>query len=221
MEILNYIIDWSEVWVLIIPIFIYLKGKSQPDFMKPVIIYIFLGFLFNLICDGMGEILEYIPPKYRTNTIIYNLNSVSRFILFVLFFFKLNQPFYLKIQRILVAIFILIFILYFNFIDSFFNTQHISSDLMAGEAFFLLFFSMLYYISLLNEENPSFQYRKDFWVTTGLSIYMAVNFFVFLFYNPLLNENELFAENIWTFHNAAYVIFILFLSKALYVSDPD
>jgi uncharacterized membrane protein YhaH (DUF805 family) len=92
---------------------------------------------------------------------------------------------------------------------------------MTGEAFFLLFFCMLFYLSLMKEENSSYKYRKDFWVVTGLSIYMVVNFFLFLFYNPLLDKNAQLAEDIWNVHNIAYVIFILLISKALYVSDPD
>ncbi len=221
MKVLTYIIDWSEVWVMLVPIAVYLKKRGQPGFMAPVITYIFLGLFFNLICDGMWLILEWLPERFRTNTIFYNLHSVSRFILFVTFFLKLKQPLYRTIQRFLIAAFIIIFIIYFSFFDSFFNTQHISSDLMTGEAFFLLFFSMLYYLSLMKEENPSFTYRKDFWVVTGLSIYMAVNFFLFLFYNPLLANNAKEAENIWNVHNGAYIIFILLISKALYVSDPD
>ena len=221
MEVLTTIMDWSEVWILIVPMVIYLNKKAQPNFMVPVITYVFLGFFFNLICDGMYLLLPLLPEKYHSNTIFYNLHSLSRFCLFISFFLRLNQQEYKLIKKLLIAFFIINFIIYFIFFDSFFNTQHISSDLMTGEAFFLLFFCMLFYLSLMKEENSSYKYRNDFWVVTGLSIYMVVNFFLFLFYNPLLDKNAQLAEDIWNVHNIAYVIFILLISKALYVSDPD
>ena len=56
----------------------------------------------------------------------------------------------------------------------------------------------------------------DFWVVTGLSIYVVINFFVFLFYVPLLTENPDLADRMWSIHNLAYITMCIFIAKAFY-----
>ena len=221
MEIFALVIDWAEVWIMLIPLVIWYKKPVQPVFMKPVLIYIVAAFILNLICDGMSLFFNNGSRNTLSNTVFYNLHSLTRFICFTVFFFRLQHYSFRRIQWILISLFTIIFLIYFLFVDRFFNEDHISSDLMTGEAFFSLFFCMLYYLSFLREEVEDFRVRKDFWVVTGLSIFMVVNFFVFLFYQPLLIDNVNLAISIWNFHNLAYIIFILFISKALYVLDTN
>ena len=76
---------------------------------------------------------------------------------------------------------------------------------------------MLYYLAELKDENDLFN-SPHFWVVTGLSIYVVVNFFVFLFYGPMLNVDIHLAVNIWNVHNIAFIIFCFFIGKAFYGS---
>lgn len=221
MDFLQYLIDWSEVWILIFPFIVFLSKRNQPEFMRPVFIYLWISFFCNLISDGMWLFLDIIPKGYRSNTIFYNIQSLSRFICFAVFFFMLKQKDFRWLQKILVIVFSFITLFYFSFIDSFFNKNYISSDMMSGESFFLLFFCMLYYLSILKSDTPRFRQRKDFWVVTGICIFAVLNFFIFLFYKPLLEENRDLAEKIWTLHNIAFIIFILFITKAIYVPDTN
>jgi hypothetical protein len=216
-KILEDILEWAELWVLILPIIAIIRTRKQPPFMYPVIIYVFVALGFNCLVEMVGVLYNYLSPSHRTNTIFYNTHSLCRFICFTAFFFSISHIPFKKLYYWLVGIFCLIFILYFSMIDSFFNPKHISSDLMTGEAFFLLCFCMLYYLNILREEPQSFWARKDFWVVTGLCFFSAINFFLFLFYLPLLAENTKNAENIWAFFNVSFIIFILFLTKAFYV----
>ncbi len=55
---------------------------------------------------------------------------------------------------------------------------------------------------------------NDFLVVTGLSIYVVFNFFVFLFYVPMITENPDLANNMWDVHNAAYIILCILTAKA-------
>jgi hypothetical protein len=213
--------------------------------MYPVIIYVFVALWFNSLIEFIGVLFDPGLSSYRyilnflknnhifnnfytrltslhkTNTIFYNAHSLSRFICFTVFFFSLGHIPFKRFYFWLLGIFAIIFLLYFTLLDSFFNPNHISSDLMTGEAFFLLCFCLLYYLTILREEPQSFWARKDFWVVTGLSFFSAINFFLFLFYLPLLEESKLNAIDIWLIFNIAFIIFMLFLTKAFYVSASD
>jgi hypothetical protein len=78
---------------------------------------------------------------------------------------------------------------------------------------------MLYYLSVLNDEDDDTAFKGPvFWIVTGLSIYVVINFFVFLFYVPMITQNLVLALDIWNVHNAAYIILCLFIARALYAT---
>lgn len=215
------ILKWSEIWVLLLPMIAIAKKPRQPRFMYPMIIFIFASLWFNGLIGLVDYLYFELSTSHRTNTLFYNTLSLCRFLCFVAFFFSLeNRPFK-RLQQFLLISFFMIFIYYFTFIDNFFNPRYISSDLMTGEAFFLLAFCMLYYLAVLREEPQSFWARKDFWVVTGLCFFSAINFFLFLFYLPLLAESIDNAINIWRIFSFAFIIFMLFLTKAFYVPASD
>ena len=89
--------------------------------------------------------------------------------------------------------------------------------MLSMEAFLLLIYCMLYYLSQLKGEVVGITGTKDFLVVTGLAIYVAANFFVFLFYIPMITENPNVANNMWNVHNIAYILLCTFISKAFYV----
>jgi hypothetical protein len=77
---------------------------------------------------------------------------------------------------------------------------------------------MLYYLAVsMGEDDTAFK-EPAFWVVTGLSIYVVINFFAFLFYVPMINYDLKLALNIWNVHNAAYIILCLFITRAFYAS---
>jgi hypothetical protein len=81
-----------------------------------------------------------------------------------------------------------------------------------------LIYCMLYYLSELKDDSKNLFNVPDFWVVTGLSIYVVINFFVFLFYLPMIYVDQDLAVNIWNVHNIAFIIFCLFITKAFYGS---
>lgn len=189
--------------------------------MKPIKIYVWVALFLSALCYTVDIFFDVLPKYLRTNTVLYNLHSLIRFLLFSWFFLQIKPHFFKKINHSIIALFLLIFIVYFSFFDNFFNKNYISSDMMSGESFFLLCLSMVYYLSILRSENPSFTNRKDFWVVTGLAIFCAINFYIFLFYKPLLDESIKVAINIWEVYIVALNIFIIFLSIAIYVPDTN
>ena len=218
--LLQLILDWSEVWAILVPLSVLLFRKSQPAFLKPVIYYLWVALLLNTVGDIISELKEDFPSWLhwlRSNNVLYNIHSLIRFALFTYFFRLLGNLFRSNLDKFInVAAFIFL-IINFLFFENFFNPDHLSGNLLATEAFVLLLYCMQYYLSKLTDENEGFSRTKDFWVVTGLSIYVVVNFFVFLFYVPLLSENTDLSVKMWNVHNVAYIVLCIFIARAFYV----
>ncbi len=220
MNIFRLIFDWSEVWSLLIPIFFFFQKRTTKGYLKPIVIYVFSAFVINLLADIIGEPkLRFLFPTYlHTNTYLYNTHSIIRFICFSTFFIRLNQPFLSLLKKIIALISLLFAIIYFNF-EKFNNPKHISADFLAVEAFLLLIYCLMYYLYKLNSDTDKPLNGPDFYIVTGLSIYVVVNFFVFLFYIPMINSDIRLANNMWDIHNGAYLTLSLFIAKAFSISD--
>lgn len=118
--------------------------------------------------------------------------------------------------------YITLVLLNYLFLENYFDKNAINGNLFTIEAYFLLIYCLLYYLSQLRDETEDFRQNKEFWIVTGLSIYVVINFFMFLFYVPMIQQNELLAEKMWSVHNMAYILLCLFITKAIYVPlQPD
>lgn len=215
-KLLLLVLDWSEIWALLIPLTVLLFHRKQPDSLKPVIIYLWLALLINIVIDAIMGYNVYYPDTTKSNNPFYNAHSIIRFICFSIFFIKLPQGSFLKLKKLLALLSVVFILFNFSFSENFFNPDHLSGNLLAAEAYLLLVYCMQYYLSELRSDSDTILSGPDFWVVTGLSIYVVINFFVFLFYVPMLDVNPLLADNIWNVHNIAFIIFCIFITKAFY-----
>ena len=165
-----------------------------------------------------GWILTHFPEWLKTNNPLYNIHSVARFICFSFYFMHLPQASFTKFKKVLAAASVVFLVINFSFFENFFNPDSLSGNLLATEAYLLLVYCMLYYLSELRDDSTNLFKGSDFWVVTGLSIYVVINFFVFLFYLPMIDVDVDLAVNIWNVHNIAFIIFCLFITKAFYGS---
>ena len=93
----------------------------------------------------------------------------------------------------------------------------LSSRLLATEAALLLFYCLQYFIFLLLEDRDTpLRKQPGFWIATGLIIYVATSFFIFLFYTYLIKQNFEFAVSIWDVHNIAYILLCISIAIAFY-----
>ena len=213
-----HILDWSEVWALLIPLVVLHFYPEQPACFRPVIVYVWLALLLNLSCDIIAafKTTYHFPAWLQSNNPLYNIHSVIRMVCFSYFFIALKNPFYKTIKKA-IPVFSLFFIgVDLLFIENLFSAERLSGNLLSIEAYFLLVFCLLYYLAQLRSDEDRVISGPDFWIVTGLCIYVVINFFVFLFYNPMLDENIPLAIKIWNVHNIAYIIFCLFIAKAFY-----
>lgn len=216
---LKKILDWSEAWAPLIPLFILSGQRNQPRLLKPVVIYILIAFPINLLGDIIGDFKQYFPGWLHQNTYLYNTHSVIRFVCFSYFFISLEQEYYKLLKKIIPFIYAICLSVDLIFYENFFDKNSIGSNILTMEAFLLLVYCLLYYLSKLKNENDSVMSGADFYVVTGLSIFVVTNFFVFLLYDSVLSDSRLrndwrIADNMWLVHNVAYIIFCLLIAKA-------
>ncbi len=215
-KLLLFALNWSEVWALLIPLAVLLFKRRQPPFLMPVIIYLWLALLINLVIDFIMAYKAFFPLWLQSNTPFYNIHSIARFACFSIFFYQLRQAYFSKLKKLLLLLSVVFIIINFIFFDNFFNPDQISGNLFAGEAYLLLVYCMLYYLAELRNNDNALAGGPDFWIVTGLSIYVVINFFIFLFYVPMLNVDPSLADNMWNVHNVAFIIFCIFITKAFY-----
>jgi hypothetical protein len=212
---LQLALDWSEIWAMIIPLSVLLFRRQQPVSLRPVVIYLWLGFLINVGIDIIMAINVYLDRAALSNNPLYNIHSVVRFGCFSFYFIHLQKNSFSRLKRFLGLLGITFLVVNFIFFENFFNPNSFSGNLLTVEAYLLLVYCVLYYLAELKDDENPFN-GPHFWVVTGLAIYLVTNFFVFLFYMPMLNVNVHLAVNIWDIHNIAFIIFCFFIAKAFY-----
>ena len=211
-------LDWSEVWAPLIPLICLMFNRNQPGYLRPVIFYLWFAFIINLAGDIISDFKNLLPSWMHSNNPLYNVHSIIRFICFSYFFISLRQASFQRLRYILPYLSVFLILMNFIWLENFGNRQHLSGNLLSTEAYLLLVYCMLYYLSKLRDEEDDIVWGPDFWVVTGLSIYVVFNFFVFLFYVPMILQDARIANNIWDVHNIAYIILCLFITRAFYGS---
>lgn len=220
MKIFQEVLDWSEVWALLIPLAVLFKYPKQPKYFKPVIIYLWLALAIDLVIDIGWKFKSHVPAWLKDNNFLYNVHSIIRFACFASFFILLNHPFQQKLKKAipyLALLFVLINFLVFK--ENFLEKETFSSRLLATEAGLLLAYCLLYFLYRFQDESLQLKRTADFWVVLGLSIYVVLNFFYFLFYKTLIKEG--YGKTVawmWDIHNATFIILCLFIARAFYVN---
>jgi hypothetical protein len=211
-------LNWSEVWATCIPLFVLLVVKrKQSSYLKPVIVYLWLALFINLVADFIADFKAFLPTWLHSNNPLYNIHSVVRFA--CLSYFFLLQKTSIQLKKVIIVVFILFLISNFSIFESFFNPGYLSGSLLTVEAYLLLICCMQYYLFQLRHDVENILDVADFWIVTALSIYVVINFFLFLFYVPMISQNPQLAARMWDVHNVAYIIFCILIAKAFYVSD--
>ncbi len=218
------ILDWSEAWALLIPLIFLLRYRKQPYYLTPIIIYLGLALGLNFMIV-IGDVYEDKVPKWlHPNNYLYNIHSIVRYSCFTLFFLKLNHPYGKIIKKILPFVSILVLI-NFIFLESFVKENSFSSTLLSAEAGLLLYYCLQYYLFKFRDDSFEMKKQPEFWVVTGLSIYVVFNFPYFLLYTYLVNkkDNDLtnFVMQMWYYHNLTFIILCIFIAKAFYISNNE
>lgn len=215
----NHILNWAEVWGLLIPLTVMLLKKEHDLQLIPVKYYVFIAIVIYSVIDIISNQRSLkIDLPWHKNGSLYNLQSIIQFFCFSWFFFGLKPSFFQILKKGLAVFFILF--LPFHFLK--FSFTELSSLLHGLEVGLLLIFCLLYYFQIMTQEQDiNFEKKPEFWVVTGLSAYIVVSFFILLFYNELTKDDTLFAIKIWSWHNIAFVLMCILIAKAFFQASTN
>ena len=213
------IIDWAEVWPLLIPLPFLLRARNIPSYLVPVRIYVWVALLINTVATLIWKRLELhlgeFPHFWKSNNWLYNLHSVIRMMLFSWFFIRLNQRFLHRVKAALPLIFLAFVTVNFIFFENFLDFNSFSNRLLAIEAAFLLFYCLQYFIYLTIEDRTvKLSAQPGFWVVLGLTFFVAASFFIYLFYIYLTQQDLDFAVDIWDVHNFVFIFLCICIAIA-------
>lgn len=220
------VIDWMEVWALLIPIVILIKKRKQPFYLKPITIYLFIALILNVLSNIIWKykFSFNFPVILQVNTYLYSIHAILRLFLLGWFFIILEQRFLKTIKKItllIFAFFVIINFMYEPFINYWYEKgklqSTISTRVLATEAAIMVFFCLQYYLyNLINEQE--FKKSPDFWVVTGLAIFSFCSLPIYFFYNTILQTHRTFTINIWTAQKISFLVFCLGIANAFYMA---
>jgi hypothetical protein len=216
-EILKYILDWSEVWALLLPMGVLAFFKPETQKLKPVVVFVLGSFLLYFLIDFSWKFKESLnlPRIFHDNRVLYNISSILRTVCFLAFFMKLKLPFRGKNPRVLPVLFLLFVLLNFIFLESFMlfgNYLHLT------ESIILLVYCLSYYLRILKSDQANVFHTPEFWIITGLTLYEAVNLPIFMNYENISESMKKFAIDLWSVHNVVFIVMCIFLAKGFYQS---
>lgn len=210
------VINWSEVWALLIPLTIIILYKPSGSGIKPIILYVCIAFIINLVATIMVEFYFSMPVWLKNNNILYNIHSVVRVLCFSWYITSIRQYRFPIALKILIGSYAIFVVGNFSFLES---ALFISSHLFAAESIVLLIYCLFFFFrSMQDESSMNWIDHPAFLVYTGISLYEAISFFIFLFFYPLFEKNPSFGDLTMSIHNVMYVLLCSILAGALYKS---
>jgi hypothetical protein len=209
-KVLHFILDITEIWAVLIPLAFYFYYRPRYVWVPPIRLFLFLALILGLIIDFIwfGNSEDWFAWD---NNIYYNVISIVRLLTFSWFFSLISKDRF--IYKLSVGLFLVIALVIFIF---FVPPREFNSPLLALEAAILLFYCIRYFYFTLREDKGEMPTsNNEFWIVAGLCFYTAVNFFIFLFYHYLSKEYRGYAIGIWDVHNISFIIFCIFIARAL------
>jgi hypothetical protein len=211
---INSIINWSEVWSLFVPLFIIFRFRPKGPGVKPLIIYVLVALIINFIATIMVEYYFSMPSWLKNNNILYNLHSSIRVIFFSWYFMTIKPYGFPRILKMLLVSYLVFAAVNFVFFQSPF---FISNYHFTAESIMLLLLCLSFFFrSMQDESTMNWLKHPAFLVCTGISLYEATSFFIFLFFYPLVKKDLEFADLTMSIHNVMYIILCIILAIALY-----
>lgn len=224
MKWLQVILDWSEVWALLIPLAIIIIYRPGMYKSKLLAVYVIAGFILNFTATFVLD-FYYLMPRWMyvdnrvNNNLLYNLHSFTRVCLLGWYVITIRPYKYLFLLKTLYVAYIVITVVNFIFIETPF---YLSTRLFAAESIVLLVFCLFYFFrSIQDESQVNWLKHPSFLVCTGICIYEAITFFIFLFFYPLHSRNSAFANSAFAeatmrLYTVTYIMLCILLAFALY-----
>lgn len=169
---------------------------------------------FLLAYSFIYILLMFIGSLHIRNILLYISCSAFAFLFFTLLFQQfLQQKFFFTFSNVLLILIFIFFIvnaIWWEGISTFNSNS-------SGIANLVLVSYCLYYFKLLLENRKILFIEKqpDFWIVSGIFIYSAGNFFLFITYNALTKSSPEFAFYSWRINDVIILVMNLFFAKGI------
>lgn len=214
--LLDKLITCSEVLGLLIPLIVILLYKPQGNGVNLLKWYVIVAFVVNLIAALMYLFYRSLPENLNNNNILYNIHSVSRVVFFSLYIMSVRKFKHINILRGLLAAYAIFVIYNFIFLE---DVLFLSTNLFSAESVVLLVMCLSYFFrSIQDDTETNWLKHPSFLVVSGVLFYEAITFFIFLFFYPLLHNDEAFSLATMRIYALTFVVLCILLGRALYKS---
>src|SRR5580765_1308232 len=107
VDLLKTVLNYTEVWALIVPILVWIIKKPSLPILFPVKVYLCISFVLNIVIDLANFKI------YKNNNALYNTESMFRLSIFIWFFFVNGIP--LRRQNLLYLLSLIALAILVNF----------------------------------------------------------------------------------------------------------
>lgn len=224
MKIQEFLIMWSEVWGLLIPLIVIAFLKPKGKAVGFLIAYVISAFILNFSAIFTLVYPNLVPNflKYNNN-IFYNVHSCIMVIFFSLYIISARKYKSAFILKILLVIYFAFVLLNFAFLEPplILSTRHFTTGSIV-----LLIMCLYYFIHSIQEESQTnWLKHPSFIICSAILMYEAITFFIYLFFYPMFNEaynkDLSFALLMMKIYQIAFVVFCILLAMALYRSKKQ
>jgi hypothetical protein len=229
MNWINVILDWAEVWALLIPLAVILMHKPKGRHIRFIVWYVIAGFILNFTATFVLE-YYYLMPSWMyidnrvNNNILYNLHSLIRVLFLGWYIMKVRPYKFPLLLKVLFTAYLIFTVANFAFYESPF---YLSTRLFSAESIVLLLICLFYFFrSIQDESQVNWLRHSSFLVCMGVCIYEAITFFIFLFFYPLHDKdsasaNTAFAEATMRLYTVMYIALCILLAFAMHKSRKE
>ncbi len=222
MNLFQFLLNWSEVWALLIPLIVMLVFKPKGPDLKWLSLYTVSAFILNFLAVFVIEYYDLVPSwmNIRGNNIYYNLHSLVMVIFFSLYIIQTWKYRHTIILKIILAVYLVLVLCNFAFREPPYklSTLHFTAGSIVLMAFCLLYF----FHTILEEGQTNRLKHPSFMVCAAVCLYQAITFFIFLFIYPMFDnapgKDYSFAMLMMRIYQASFVVFCILLAIALYRS---
>jgi hypothetical protein len=181
----------------------YIKKVRRATGLWMIVIYCATSLISNYIDDN------YLTEKYEY--IFYYLFTLLEYLIFSSFLYlSISSPGFRKLIIGMSVVFMIFAIGYLTFVPP----HKIDSVSIGIETILIILYSFWFLYEQMNNTSNLFIYNKyEFWVITGLLIYLAGSFFIYIYANQMDHK---FLINYWYLTNVFYIIKNLFFGLAIY-----
>ena len=219
MKIPEFLIVWSEVWAFLIPLTIIIIFKPRGKNVGLLIAYVLTGFFLNFCAIFTLVYPDLVPYflKYNNN-IFYNVHSFVMVIFLGWYIIKVRPYKYIALLKGLIALYVIFVLINFIFFE---RPLIYSTRLFTVGSIVLLVLCLYYFIDLIKEESQvSLLKHPSFIISSGICLYHAVTFFIFLFLRPMFNsaynKDPSFSDLMMKITQITFLIFCILLAIGLY-----